>query len=168
MLLEGLNKWRQNHILNILANKIMKPYLFYLFFCLLLASCEQRKDVVMMESPLATVIKLESSESFKDYETARNFIDVEQVYSAIAKQENRTSEDIWKESVEFNYSIGSSSNKFTSTFPFHKYKIIETVNGDVSEVKLLGTEVGQRIKEITYKLSVQKTSWKVVSIDYKK
>lgn len=121
-----------------------------------------------MESPLAIVIKLETAESCKDYKTARNFIDVEQVYSTVAKQENKKAEDVWKEFVEFNYSIGNSSNKFTSTFPFHKYKIIETINGDMSVVSLLGTDEGQKIKEITYKLKVQNKSWKIVSIDYKK
>ncbi|GAB4259853.1 MAG: hypothetical protein Kow0079_16840 [Vicingaceae bacterium] len=146
----------------------MKSYLTCLLFGLLFASCKQSKDVTLMESPLAIVIKLEAAESCKDYDAARNFIDVEQVYSSVAKQEGRAVEDVWKEFVEFNYSIGNSSNKFTSTFPFHKYKIIETINGDMSEVKLLGTEEGRRIKEITYKLTVQNKSWKVVSINYKK
>ncbi len=148
----------------------MKPYLAYLLFGLLFASCEQKKDtaIAMTESPLVIVIKLEASESFKDYETARNFIDVEKVYSVVAKQENRKPEDVWKEFVEFNYSVGNSSNKFTSSFPFHKYKITEMVSGDRAEVKLEGTENGQQIKEITYKLALENKTWKVVSIDYKK
>lgn len=146
----------------------MKQYFAYLLCGLLFASCEQKKNVAMIESPLATVIKLESSESFKDYETARKFIDVEQVYSVVAKQENRTSEDVWKEFIEFNYSLGNSSNKFTSSFPFHKYKITEMISGDRAEVKLAGIESGQKIKEITYKLALENKDWKVVSIDYKK
>lgn len=121
-----------------------------------------------MESPLAIVIKLEAAESSKDYDAARNYIDVEQVYSPVAKQEKRAAEDIWKEFVEFKYLLANSSKKFTNTFPFHKYKIIETINGDTSEVKLLGIEEGQRIKEIIYELTVQNNSWKVVSIGYKK
>ncbi len=146
----------------------MKQYLAYTLFALLLSSCGQKRDITMNESPLAIVIKLESSESFKDYETAKKFIDVEQVYSVIAKQENRKAEDVWKEFVEFNYSVGNSSNKFTSSFPFHKYKITEMVNVDRAEVKLEGTEEGQQIKEITYKLVLENEAWKVVSIDYKR
>ena len=88
--------------------------------------------------------------------------------SVVAKQEGKSEEDVWKELVEFHYSLGNSSHKFTTLFPFHKYKIIETINGDNSVVKLLATEEGQSVKQITYKLNLQNESWKVVSIEYKK
>jgi hypothetical protein len=149
----------------------MKYYsLIILFLSLTLSSCSQKQNTVNMEneSPLAAVIKLDAAESFKDFDAARKFIDVEKVYEKTAKEENKSSEIIWKEFVEFNYAIGNSSVKFTSSFPFHKYKIIETINGNTSEVKLVGTESGQRIREIIYKLELQNKSWVVIAIDYKK
>lgn len=146
----------------------MKSCIINLLFGIMLFSCEQNKDHRLIESPIAIVIKLVTAESFKDYDAARKHIDLEQVYSVVAKQEGKSEEDVWKELVEFHYSLGNSSHKFTTLFPFHKYKIIETINGDNSVVKLLATEEGQSVKQITYKLNLQNESWKVVSIEYKK
>lgn len=144
----------------------MKPHLVLLPLTLLLASCGEQQDRVFMESPLAIVVKLEASEACGNYEAARNFIDVEKVYSAIANKEGKTSEEIWKEFVEFNYSLGRSSKAFTSCLPFYKYKIIEIIKGNVAEVKLIGIEKMQRVKEIIYRLSIDNKSWKVVAIEY--
>lgn len=143
----------------------MRNYITFLLIYLAFSSCSQRKDM-NMESPLATVIKLETAESYKDFETARKFIDVEKVYAKTAKGENKTAEIIWKEFIEFNYALGNSSAKFTSSFPFHKYKIAEIITGNTSEVKLSGIESGQKIKEIIYRLELQNSSWIIVAIDY--
>jgi hypothetical protein len=145
----------------------MRQYsLIVLFWCLVLSSCAQKQDSVSMENPLATVIKLEAAESFKDYETAKKFIDIEKVYAKTAKDENKKAEIIWKEFIEFNYAIGNSSAKFTNSFPFHKYKIIESINGNTSEVKLSAIEGGQKIREIIYKLELHNRSWVIIAIDY--
>lgn len=156
---------------DIFENKIMRYYgLIILLLGLTLTSCSQKQSTADMEneSPLATVIKLEAAESFKDFGAARKFIDVEKVYAKTAKDENKSSEIIWKEFIEFKYAIGNSSVKLKNSFPFHKYKIIETIDGNTSEVKLLGTESGQALREIIYKLEFQNKSWVIIAIDYKK
>lgn len=135
---------------------------------LLCLSCNRKNESNIMESPLATVVKLETAESYKDYELAKKYIDVEKVYFDIAQKESKEPENIWKEMVEFNYSVGNSSNKFINSFPFHKYKIEEVINESVSKVTLTNTENTQNIKQIIYSLAIQNNKWKIISIEFKK
>jgi len=145
----------------------MKFYTILLTLALFIASCEKRQEAATMDCPLATIVKLESAEAYKDYNAAMNYIDIEKVYSAIAIKENKTSEQVWKEFLEFKYTVGKS-NKFVSTFPLHKYKISKIIKENTAEVQFTGTEEGQRIKVITYRLTLENKSWKVVAIEYKK
>lgn len=149
-------------------NKLTKYYLILFTLGFTIFSCSQKpeKNNPNMESPLATVVKLESAEAIRDYDAARKLIDVEKVYSKIARESNKTPESVWKEFVEFNSSIGNSSPKFTTSFPFHKYKITELNKKTCSEVKLTSLEDGQSIREIIYKLELKDGAWIVTCVEY--
>mgnify|MGYP006946331906 CR=1 FL=1 len=145
----------------------MKTYL--VIFCLgfLFLSCERKQELKIIDSPTVTVVKLESAIYCGDFEASKEFIDLEQTFSKAANGDKKSVEDTWYKFVKFVHSI-SHDNKFSNAFPFHRYQLVEKINGHFSEVKLFERNTNNEIQKITYKLALQNGSWKVISFDLKR
>jgi len=152
-----------NHIWNISESRPMrdnKIFFMCLFcFCFFIISC--RSIHFSRESPLACVIKLHSAEESLSFEIAKKYIDIRKVYGTLDTN-NKSAEDIWKEYLSFNYSLGTSK-KFINKFLYHKYKIIEKRDKNRSFVEFISLN-GK--KSITYSLEIVDEKWKVVKIVY--
>ena len=129
----------------------------------LLVSCNTKPA---MESPLVTVIKLNSAESLLDFEEARKYLDVEKVYSK-NKEANVSAEQAWKEYIRFGYNLGQD-NKFTNAFKYHNYNIKESQSGNKGKVVFEALNSKSKIREIIYHLESIEGRWKVVDIEYVK
>jgi hypothetical protein len=137
-----------------------------LLFSLIAYSCA--KDTANqnrpMESPLSSVVKLMSAESFGHLEEAEKYIDVESVYSKHL-DDTIDVKSIWKQQIDFKTSLNKTS-KFTGHFKYFQYKIKETINDNEASVLFIPNNEESKIKEIKYSLIVQDGRWKVVQIDY--
>lgn len=102
--------------------------------------------------PIFVVVKLISSESHGDKESARKYVDVESAY--------RTESD-WDDYLSFVSSL-NRSGKFTSSFPFHEFEFIQKISGESAIVSLVnhGKEY-----EINYSLELEGNVWMVKKID---
>lgn len=130
----------------------------------LLVSCNTKTD---MESPLVTVIKLNSAESLADFEEARKYIDVEKVYTKNI-QGNKSPEQAWKEYVQFSYDLGQDK-KFTNAFKYYNYRITESQHQNKAEVTLDALSSSKaKIQRIVYHLELYEDRWKVVDVEYLK
>jgi hypothetical protein len=155
-----------------LKNRYMKKNKIYISVAILISSvffaCNQAQNYgSIIESPLAVVVKFESAQSIRDYETAKTLFNLESVYGKIAKESNMSAEIFWKQLVEFNYSIGNSSPKFSTCFPFQNYTIKEKVGNKTSVVQFINKDKNAPIKEIKYTLSqTNQSNWIISTIDY--
>jgi len=103
-------------------NLIMKLIISILGF-ILFTACERRnRQDSNIESPFSVVIKLQSAEALLQFDKAKKYIDIESVYSKYIEDSTKTAEDIWKDYLNFNYSISSSSPKFTNVFKYYNYR----------------------------------------------
>jgi hypothetical protein len=118
-----------------------------------------------IESPLTTVIKLISAESFADFEEAKKYIDIEKVYSG--HTDTLSADQAWKNQVLFFYNIGKD-RKFTNNFKYYNYIIKEEQKGENAEVVFESMLHDASITEILYKLTLHGKTWVVVKIEYKK
>ena len=118
-----------------------------------------KKGAIMNDSPLVTVIKLQSAESNMDFIEAEKYIDIERVYGELATRD-KGAKDLWKEYLSFGRSL-SKSKKFTNYFNYYHYEITVEVNGEDSFV-IFKNESGSQV--ITYYLRKVNNNWKVVKI----
>jgi hypothetical protein len=142
----------------------MKTYIA--IFCLgfLFLSCERNKELKIIDSPIVTVVKLESAIYCGDFEASKEFIDLDQFFSHLGNYEKKNIEANWQKYVRFTHKM-AKNKKFINTFPFHKYKIKEKIKGHFSEVILIEKENGTTHN---FKLSLQNGNWKVISFDLKR
>jgi len=115
------------------------------------------------ESPLAVVIKLISAESFANFDKAKEYIDLESVYSN--HPDTLSAEQAWKNQVTFFYNL-AKDNKFTNNFKYYNYNIIERQEGQTAVVIFESMDRGDRIREISYTLIRSNKAWIIVKIDY--
>lgn len=118
------------------------------------------------ESPLITIIKLNSAEEGKKYDEALKYIDVNSVYDEYAKEENNNALDLWKEKIEIQYNLGQDK-KFNNNFCYYEYDIIEIINNQKAIVTFKNKNSKASIKEIVYMLSYTNNKWIVMKIEYK-
>jgi len=133
-----------------------------LFLVLIFISCNSQ-DNKMIDIPLITVIKLQSSEALLDFKSAKKYIDVEKVYGKYKASKNPQKE--WKETITFFYNLGESK-KNTNQFKYFKYNINTTINELHSKVYFISKDQNVKIKEIIYSLDKVKNRWIVVDIEY--
>lgn len=115
------------------------------------------------QSPIVTVIKLQSAEALMNFEEAKKYIDLNRVF-----EENPESHDVekeWKEMVTFFYNVGNDK-KFTNQFKYFNYNITETIDDSKAKVKFTPINQNNQIKEIIYSLDKLDDSWKVVDIQH--
>jgi len=129
----------------------------------LLIACNTKPN---MESPLVTVIKLNSAESLANFEEARKYLDVEKVYSKSAEG-GKSPEQAWKEYVQFNYNLGQDK-KFTNIFKYYDYEIKEELHQNKAEVTFEALSSKSKIQRIVYHLEMYDDRWKVVDKEYLK
>jgi hypothetical protein len=118
-----------------------------------------------INSPLVTVIKLQSAETVADFKAAKNYIDINRVYSKYPESESPEKE--WKSMVEFFYNLGQD-NKFTNSFKYYTYEIKEEIDNNKATVSFLSKNPKSSIKKITYELELQEKKWLIVGIEYTK
>jgi len=83
--------------------------LFFSIIILMIVSCDRKPKT--MESPLSTVIKLNSAEAIGDFRTAKKYINIAKVFRDTV---NKISPDqAWQEKVNFENNL-RSSKKFTN------------------------------------------------------
>lgn len=117
------------------------------------------------ESPLATVIKLQSAEALMNLDEAEKYIDVEKVYARYSESNNPKEE--WKKMLSFLYNIGGT-NKFTNQFKYFNYDIEQVINESNATVSFISIDKDACIKQITYTLSeIDDGRWKIIAIEYK-
>lgn len=136
----------------------MKKYLIIILL-LTLISCTKKN----LNSPLATIVKLQSAQEVKDYEEAVKYIDVNKTYSR-CKKVGIKPYDCWVSYVNFSYNFGRADKKFTNRFGYYNYDIKEFINGDKSTVEFIS--LSRKKKEIIYSLDLIKQNWIVVGIEY--
>jgi hypothetical protein len=117
----------------------------------------------MKETPIITVIKLQSSEALLNFDEAKKYIDIEEVFGK--NPESKNPQEEWKEMVTFFYNLGNNK-KFTNQFKYFNYNITETINSSKSKVKFKSINQESRIKEIIYSLDKLDNRWIVVDIQY--
>jgi hypothetical protein len=115
------------------------------------------------DTPLITVVKLQSAESMANFEVAKNYIDINRVYSKYT--ESNTSEEEWRSIVEFFYNIGKDK-KFTNCFKYYDFQISEEIDKNKAIVSFISNNPNSSIKKIIYDLELQEKKWLVVGIDY--
>lgn len=126
-------------------------------------SCNTNKTMQAKNSPLATVVKLQSAEFLMDYDEAKNYIDINSVYGGKSLSDSLSPEQAWIEMVSFM--ANSTDKKFTRQFKYFDYDVIETINENKAEVFFKPKNSAN--KGITYKLELRKNNWVVYEIDYR-
>jgi hypothetical protein len=142
--------------------QMKKIILFQLVF-LMITSCNTKNNQI--ESPLISVIKLESAEALADFTAAKEYIDVKKAYTF--EGSTITPDSAWKELVLFNYKL-ARDKKFTNVFAYHDYNIEENVNANKAEIIFTSKEHASSVKKIIYNLELTGNKWVVVKIDYVK
>tara|TARA_B110000977_G_scaffold199479_1_gene286994 strand:- start:1546 stop:1971 length:426 start_codon:yes stop_codon:yes gene_type:complete len=136
--------------------------LVIILLVILSVSCKGQ-DVSMKETPIITVIKLQSSEALLDFDEAKKYIDIEKVFGK--NPESKNPQEEWKEMVTFFYNLGNDK-KFTNQFKYFNFDITETIDSSKSKVKFKSINQESRIKEIIYSLDKLDDRWIVVDIEY--
>lgn len=132
-----------------------------------LVSCSTNvKEMELLE----TIIKLNSAESFEDFESAEKYIDVDRVYG-VKEGKGHDSIEVrsrWQNEVSTLNNIGNSSRKFTTDLKYHE-RSFEYL--DISSTKYVVTmrfEPPKKGLGIRYGLEFSKGQWQVVSREYLK
>jgi predicted choloylglycine hydrolase len=115
------------------------------------------------ESPLAIVVKLQSAEAFRDYSTAKKYLDVDKTYSKYAGVSKMSPEKVWRELVEFNYEMSRSMKGVINTYPYHHYHITEKNNQVNASVIFNPLTKGDR--GMVYNLEFRKNQWIIIGLD---
>jgi hypothetical protein len=139
--------------------------MFFVTLCMLflIISCADKKGTQTKNSPLATVVKLQTAEYLMDYTEAKNYIDVNSVYGDKNLPDSLSPEKAWMEMVSFMSNM--TDKKFTRQFKYYDYDVIESVNRNKAEVFFKPKNNAN--KGITYKLELRNDAWIVYEIDYK-
>jgi len=126
--------------------------------------CKNKNEII--NSPLSSVIKLETAEELGEFEVAKKFINIDRVYSSFAKEKLTTPENYWREYINGINALAEDP-KFTNKIKYYDYDIIEIVKGKSACVILKGKQKNIHIKEIIYSLEKIKNNWVVQKIEYK-
>lgn len=142
----------------------MKQKVFIILCSLFLViGCANKKSMKNINSPLATVVKLQAAEFLMDYAEAKNYIDVNSVYGGKNLIDSLPPEQAWMQMVSFM--SNSTDKKFTRQFKYYDYDVIESINSNKAEVFFKPKNSVN--KGIAYKLELRKDVWIVYEIDYK-
>lgn len=128
-----------------------------------LSSCStQRKFEV-----LSTVIKLQSAESMNNLEEAQKYIDVDKTYNKISMKEGKPAFQLWKEYLNFSYSL-AQDKKFTNNFAYFEYDIKIKNNKGKYNVYFNSSDTSASFKSIQFSLDKLDNQYKVVNINFVK
>ena len=124
-------------------------------------ACSVNKTVTL-ETPFVSVVKLIDAEQALDFETAKQYIDVVQVYSNMG---SKNPQEDWEKMLRFNYNLGKDK-KFSNNFGYRDYNIEETIHNNKASVCFKAKSETASIKTITYGLEKRQKEWIVISISY--
>ncbi len=137
-------------------------YLFC-FFLLLMNSCSISKTV-KLETPFVSVVKLIDAEQALNFEEAKQYIDVVEVFTKLG---SKSPQEDWEKWIRFQYYLGKDK-KFSNNFGYSNYNIEETIHTNTASVCFKAKSDTANIKIITYGLEKRQKKWIVVSISYEK
>lgn len=147
-----------------MENRIeISKYIWVITFLTFIACSNHAQEVNM--GPLMTVINLKSAESVGDFENAKNYIDVQEVYAQYA--DSKSPEEEWKQMVNF-FTTLSQDNKFTNCFKYYKYNITEVIEENKANVIFESKNKQSQLKKITYSLKKRNEFWIVTGITFDK
>ncbi|HVY74264.1 MAG TPA: hypothetical protein VG890_05505 [Puia sp.] len=141
----------------------MKYIVLLMTATILVGSCQYKKTS-SINPPLATVVKVNAAEAFMDFEEAKKYQDINEIYSKVDKQ---NPEKAWKEMVTFFYNL-SKDKKFTNQWKYYNYDITENINNKNAEVILKSKNKEALFQTITYKLDLRQSVWIINDIEYTK
>lgn len=130
----------------------------------LLISCNSKMSI--SNSPLASVIKIQSSEALGDFDEAKKYQDINKLYSQYAKEVSVAPERYWIDFVTANNKLGRDK-KFTSQVKYFNYNIEEVINGNESKVFFYNKNKSDRVQAIIYDLKLLDSTWVLQKIEYK-
>ena len=160
---------KENHVCNILENitdqidMIINRALF-LILIVIQFSCNN-KSIFKANSPLVSIVSLNSAEALEDFNEAKKYQDVDLLYGQYAKESSITAEKYWMNFVKENNKL-ASDRKFTNQFKYYNYNIKEMINGSKSQVTFRNKNKSDRIQTIVYHLSLRNSIWKVIKVEY--
>jgi len=139
-------------------------YRFVIFILLvLLMSCNNK--VSKVNSPLVSIIKLQSSEALGDFNEAKKYQDISKLYGEYAKALSVSPEKYWIDYITAINKLGRDK-KFTNQVKYFNYNIEEVINENNSEVIFSNKNKSDRVREIIYDLKLVDSTWILQKIEY--
>jgi hypothetical protein len=126
-------------------------------------SCNNKTSKI--NSPLVSIIKLQSSEALEDFEEARKYQDITNLYGEYAKEMSVSPEKYWMDHVKSNNML-ARDKKFTSQIKYYNYNIEEVINGKLAEVIFSNKIKSDRVRSIIYELKLTDSKWILHKISY--
>ena len=143
----------------------MNKFIVVITIASLLYACAQAPNKAV-NSPLATVVKLQCAEELGDLSEARKYQDIPMIYGELAQKEGKNAEEHWQDYVNFGLAL-SKDKKFSNRIKYFNYDIEENITGNNGKVFFRAKDPHANIKEIVYRLALIKDSWIVQKIEYK-
>ncbi|MDL2320544.1 hypothetical protein LJC45_05375 [Alistipes sp. OttesenSCG-928-B03] len=125
----------------------------------LMLSCSYSKTT--KETPFMTIVKLNSAQEFLDFQKAKQYIDINAVFSHSPSTVDAEKE--WKELLQFQYKLGQDK-KFTNSFNYSRYDFKEIMI-DKSNCKVEFIPLESSDRTIVYFLELRGKQWVVIRID---
>ena len=131
---------------------------------MLLMSCG--KNASSVNSPLVSIIKLQSSEVLEEFDEAKKYQDINKLYGKYAEELSVSPEKYWMDYVTSKNKLGRDK-KFTNQVKYFDYNIEEFINGDESRVIFNSRDKSDRMQAIIYDLKLVNSNWVLQKIEYK-
>ena len=95
--------------------KIIFGFVFFIGVVFLTSCSNHTEQSVQNNSPFSIVVKLQSAENIMDFKASKKYINVQEVYKSFVIKDSITAEDVWRNKIKFEYSLGKSK-LFTNNF----------------------------------------------------
>ncbi|WP_316793739.1 hypothetical protein [Pedobacter frigoris] len=130
----------------------------------LLVSCNNK--VSKINSPLVSIIQLQSSENAGEFNEAKKYQDINKLYGKYAEELSVTPEKYWKDIVTASNKL-AGDKKFSNQFSYFDYNIEEIVDGNRAKVVFNNKSKLDRVQSIIYDLKLVDSTWVLQEIGYK-
>jgi len=137
----------------------------YLIITLAILGFSCNNNTWETNSPLVSIIKLNSAEELGDFEEAVKYQNISKLYGGYAREKSITPEAYWKAEILANNDI-AKDKRFTNRIKYFNYDISENILDSNAEVIFKNKNHEARIREIIYKLELLNAVWVVQEIEY--
>jgi hypothetical protein len=136
----------------------------YALVLILLMSCNNK--ISRVNSPLASIIKIQSSEALGDFNEAKRYQNINKLYGEYGKEFSISPEKYWIDYVVANNKL-ARDKKITNQVKYFNYDIEEDINGDKSKVTFNNKNKSDRVQAIIYDLKWVDSIWMLQKVEYK-